>query len=155
MNKETENGLADARDLYEVLEIEESAIARDAAELAQYRALGVMLAALVAPQLDAELVAPQLDADVARAVAAELDARDTDDRANDDRDRDRSAEINDAVQAAVTEAMGRLTDWLSPEDITAVLDERAYAQIAKTLVDDAHLTVDVEVIYPEATLMAG
>jgi hypothetical protein len=155
MNKETENGLADARDLYEVLEIEESAIARDAAELAQYRALGVMLAALVAPQLDAELVAPQLDADVARAVAAELDARDTDDRAHDDRDRDRSAEINDAVQAAVTEAMGRLTDWLSPEDITAVLDERAYAKIAKVLVDDAHLTVDVEVIYPEATLMAG
>ena len=146
MNKETENGLADARDLYEVLEIEESAIARDAAELAQYRALGVMLAALVAPQLDA---------DVARAVAAELDARDTDDRANDERDRDRSAEINDAVQAAVTEAMGRLTDWLSPEDITAVLDERAYAKIAKVLVDDAHLTVDVEVIYPEATLMAG
>tara|TARA_R110002020_G_scaffold205844_3_gene410558 strand:+ start:2334 stop:2714 length:381 start_codon:yes stop_codon:yes gene_type:complete len=115
----------------------------DAADLAKYRALGEMLAALVAPQLDA---------DIARAVAAELDARDTDDRANDDRDRDRSAEINEAVEAAVTESMGSL---LSADAITAVLDERAYAQIAKTLVDDAHLTVDVEVIYPEATLIAG
>ncbi len=140
MNKEIENGLAEARELYEVLGPATTA-ARDAADLAKYRALGEMLAALVAPQLDA---------DIARAVAAELDARDTDDRANDDRDRDRSAEINEAVDAAVTEAMGRLT-----EDITAVLDERAYAQIAKTLVDDAHLTVDVEVIYPEATLIAG
>ena len=137
MTKQTAEDLANARVSYEWA---------DAADLAKYRALGEMLAALVAPQLDA---------DVARAVAAELDARDTDDRANDDRDRDRSAEINDAVQAAVTEAMGRLTDWLSPEDITAVLDERAYAKIAKVLVDDAHLTVDVEVIYPEATLMAG
>ena len=137
MTKQTAEDLANARVSYEWA---------DAADLAKYRALGEMLAALVAPQLDA---------DVARAVAAELDARDTDDRANDERDRDRSAEINDAVQAAVTEAMGRLTDWLSPEDITAVLDERAYAKIAKVLVDDAHLTVDVEVIYPEATLMAG
>jgi len=137
MTKQTAEDLANARVSYEWA---------DAADLAKYRALGEMLAALVAPQLDA---------DVARAVAAELDARDTDDRANDDRDRDRSAEIADAAEAAVTEAMGRLTDWLSPEDITAVLDERAYAQIAKTLVDDAHLTVDVEVIYPEATLMAG
>jgi hypothetical protein len=137
MTKQTAEDLANARVSYEWA---------DAADLAKYRALGEMLAALVAPQLDA---------DVARAVAAELDARDTDDRANDDRDRDRSAEIADAAEAAVTEAMGRLTDWLSPEDITAVLDERAYAKIAKVLVDDAHLTVDVEVIYPEATLMAG
>jgi len=137
MTKQTAEDLANARVSYEWA---------DAADLAKYRALGEMLAALVAPQLDA---------DVARAVAAELDARDTDDRVNDDRDRDRSAEIADAAEAAVTEAMGRLTDWLSPEDITAVLDERAYAKIAKVLVDDAHLTVDVEVIYPEATLMAG
>ena len=118
----------------------------DAADLAKYRALGEMLAALVAPQLDA---------DVARAVAAELDARDTDPVADADRERARSAEIADAVQAAVTEAMGRLTDWLSPDDITAVLNAEAYAKIAKTLVDDSHLTVDVDVIYPEATLIAG
>tara|TARA_R110000824_G_C14735681_1_gene626861 strand:- start:45 stop:494 length:450 start_codon:yes stop_codon:yes gene_type:complete len=122
----------------------------DAADLAKYRALGEMLAALVAPQLDA---------DVARAVAAELDARDTDDRANDDRDRERSAEIADAVEAAVTDAQWRLTDqctsWLSPDDITAVLNAEAYAKIAKTLVDGSHLTVDVDVIYPEATLIAG
>ena len=122
----------------------------DAMELARYRALGESLAALIAPQLDA---------DVARAVAAELDARDTDDRANDDRDRERSAEIADAVEAAVTDAQWRLTDqctsWLSPDDITAVLNAEAYAKIAKTLVDGSHLTVDVDVIYPEATLIAG
>ena len=118
----------------------------DAAELAKYRALGEMLAALVAPQLDA---------DVARAVAAELDARDTDPDADADRERARSAEIADAVQAAVTEAMGRLTDYLSPEDITAVLNERAYVKIAKTLVDHEHITVEIDTIYPEVTLIAG
>ena len=115
-------------------------------ELARYRALGESLAALVAPQLDA---------DVARAVAAELDARDTDPVADADRERARSAEIADAVQAAVTEAMGRLTDYLSPDDITAVLNERAYKKIAKTLVDHEHITVEIDTIYPEVTLISG
>ena len=62
MTKQTAEDLANARVSYEWA---------DAADLAKYRALGEMLAALVAPQLDA---------DVARAVAAELDARDTDHR---------------------------------------------------------------------------
>jgi hypothetical protein len=123
-----ENGLSVSIDAIE------TAVKGDAVELARYRALG---------QLLADIVAPQLDANVAKAVAEELDARDTDDVADADRERTRNAEINEAVEAAVTEAMGRLTDWLSPDDIIAVLNEKAYAKIAETLIDNAYITADV------------
>ena len=116
----------------------------DVAELARYRALGELLAALVAPQLDA---------DVSRAVSVELDARDTDDRANDDRERARSAEITESVEAAVTEAVEAA--------VTEAVTERAsLRKIAHALVDNGHLAVESDTVYgevevtPEVTLIA-
>jgi hypothetical protein len=158
MSTETENGLTDLLELHMEQDADNRQQKVDAEELAKYRALVELLAGLVAPQLDA---------DVARAVSAELayvqDARANDDRANDDRERDQNAEINEAVEAAVTEAMGRLTDWLSPEDVLAVLNREAYGKIANTLVDNGHLAVESDTVYsevdieitPEVTLVAS
>lgn len=104
-------------------------------ELGRYRTLGESLTALVVSQLDDN---------IAKAVSDELDARDTDDVADAERERARSAEIADAVNAAVTEAMrGRVTDWLSPTDIVAALNEKAYSEIATALIDNEYITADV------------